>query len=300
LALGTDAENRDEADLSASYLLEARNAALASGDPHLLVWVDVWLGWAEMYTESARAGDLSATRAHFDEALTVAESTGNPTLLAYAQSKVGILADEEGDYATGLAYHLETQKSFERSGELAGVGYAMSRASFSSYWLGDYEGALSYAREALRAFSEINHTWGVISSLCRVGYAAVGTGEPGEAQDAFADALRQAREAGMRALVAHAACGLGVIRARTGDLDQAVSILTATTHVDGLPPLYRRIAEVELDDLARRMPAVEFESARGTADAGLDAIADELLQEIEKPKHADDVEAALARQASLK
>lgn len=273
LALGTNAENRDDSADAVQLLLEARAAGLDSGDPHLICWVGVWLGWSEIFI-----GDLDSARQHFDEAHEAARSTGNETLRAYSISKLGILADEHHDYATGLRHHLETQVSFERAGDRAGVGYAMYRASVSAHGLDDYEAALGYARASVDAFTEISHGWGVTIALCRWGFAAVGIGDLAQATRVFTDALKRAREAHLGGLAVLAVSGHGIVLSRGGQPERAAAILHATLAVAGLPSSYRLPAEVELAALDSRVTAETMAAARAEAAAGsVDQIADDLL-----------------------
>lgn len=273
LALGTNAENREDYADSVRLLLEARASAMNSGDPHLICWVDVWLGWSEIFV-----GDLESARQHFDEAREAARSTGNETLRAYSTSKLGILADEHRDYAAGLRHHLETQASFERAGDRAGVGYAMYRASVSAHGLGDYEAALGYARASVDAFAEISHGWGVTIALCRWGFAAAGIGDLAQATQVFTDALTRAREAHLGGLAVLAVSGHGIVLSRAGQPERAAAILNATLAVDGLPSSYRLPAEVELAALALRLTPEAMATARAQAAAtGVEQIADALL-----------------------
>src|SRR5207244_8302716 len=89
-----------------------------------------------------------------------AERLGNPQLLAYAISKLGILADAEERYADGLRSHMEAHDLFASVGDVGGTGYALSRASLSAYGREDYKQALRLGRAGYEAFSEVNHRLG--------------------------------------------------------------------------------------------------------------------------------------------
>jgi predicted ATPase/class 3 adenylate cyclase len=273
-ARGTCAMDRDDDAAGVALLLEARQAALDSADPHLLVWVDVWLGWGEIFTK-----DLVAARMHFDEALETALARGSPMLLGYSFSKLGILADELEDHVTGLRYHLQSHERFERAGDRPGLGYALTRASLSAYFLGDYKSALSYARAGLDAFAEINHTWGIATSLCRIGFASLHVGDLAEARRALKEGTERATAIGLRSLVVHAVTGLAAVAGREGDLPAAAAALAAVTHVEGLPGTYRMVAERELAEVASRLTSEELAVARGRAAAiGFDLLAEALRE----------------------
>jgi predicted ATPase/class 3 adenylate cyclase len=273
LALGTNAVNQDDYEVSVRHLLDGRRAALEAKDPHLLVWVDVWLGWAEL-----EAGDLDSAREHFDEALQAARDTGSEQLLGYAYSKMGILADELGDHKTALDYHLKSFERFERNGDVPGLGYAMSRASLSAYHLGDYTAGLRYARAGLDAFSNISHGWGIAGALCRVGYSAMGVGDLEEARQAFLAAVEKAKALGLRAMVLHGMTGLAAIAGRQGVALDAAALLIAIVDTDGLPGVFRVVAQSELERVAGTLTPEQMSSARERGRAeGVDQLSESLL-----------------------
>jgi predicted ATPase/class 3 adenylate cyclase len=270
LALGTNASNRDEYQPSIRYLLEGRKAALEADDAHLLVWVDIWLGWSEI-----SAGDLASAREHFDEALQAAQATGSEQLLAYAFHKMGILADELRDHATALDYHLKAFERSERNGDVPGMAYAMSRASLSAYHLGDYDAGLRYARAGLEGFSSLSHAWGIAGGLCRVGLSAMGLGHLEEARQSLRASVEKARSIGLRAMVLHAMTGLAGIAARQGDTLEAAALLNAIIATEGLPDVYRVVAQAELDRLA---PSMTPEQSSAASERGRPEYVDRLAE----------------------
>ena len=168
---------RDVYPEAVDYLEEAVATARSAGDGLGEVAALSWLGFVQLLLD-----DLEGARASFEACHATAEELGNPQLLAYALSKLGILADAEERYADAMRLHMEANELFAGVGDVGGAGYALSRASLSAYGLGDYEEALRLGRAGYEAFSEVNHRWGMIAALCRIGFAALALGDVDEAQ----------------------------------------------------------------------------------------------------------------------
>ena len=106
-------------------------------------------------------GAAEAASEAFEASYALSAKLGNPLLLAYATSKLGLLADAEERFGDALRRHIEANELFESVGDPGGTGYALSRASLSAYGLGDYSEALRLARAGYEAFSESSHRWGL-------------------------------------------------------------------------------------------------------------------------------------------
>src|SRR5207244_3510897 len=134
-----------------------------------------WLGFVQLLL-----GDLEGARASFEACHAKAADLGNPQFLAYALSKLGMLADAEERYADAMRLHMEAKELFAGVGDVGGAGYALSRASLSAYGVEDYEEALRLGRAGYEAFSEVKHRRRRIAALCRMGFAALALGDGGE------------------------------------------------------------------------------------------------------------------------
>src|SRR4029079_9999010 len=126
--------------------------------------------------------DLAGAREAFDASYALCAKLGNPLLLAYATSKLGLLADAEERIGDALPLHVEANELFASLGDPGGTGYALSRASLSAYGLADYSETLRLRRPGVGAFSRTNHRWGLIAALCRIGFAALALGDGTEAR----------------------------------------------------------------------------------------------------------------------
>lgn len=282
LALGINAVNRDEADDAVRLLAEARDVTLAANEQFLLCWVDLWLGWADMTRD-----DVPATREHFEEALAAARATASETNVAFALSKLGMLADHERQFREGLRFHLDAYRCFGRVGDPLGVGYAMSRASLSAYGLGEFEASAECARTGLEGFAEVNHAWGVVSAQVRLGLALIQLGEVVRARELLLEALATSRTMGFSLFAAHALTGLAGVIAREGDPARAGAILRSILGTEmSAPAAY--LKHIAADELA----AIERVEGRTDPDApdetlDLAALADVLLREQPRSESAE-------------
>jgi len=260
LALGTFACHRDDYPAAETCLEEAAEVFKALGDPLGSAASFAWLGWARL-----QLNDLAGARAAYEAGYATADKSGNPLFRAYLLSKLGLLADAEGDYRTALRVHLSAQELFTGVGEIGGTGYTYSRSSMSAFCLGDHAEALRLARAGYGAFSSVNHRWGVIASLCRLGFAAAALGDTEAARRDLGRALELATRSQALSLVLHALSGVGVLLARQGDDARAAEVLIASLEHPGMPAWYRMVAQPTLDALAERLPPEVMRAAREAA-----------------------------------
>ena len=206
LALGTNACYRDVYPEAAGHLDESVVMARSAGDGPGEVAALSWLGFVQLLLD-----DLEAARASFEACHAKAAELGNPQLLAYALSKLGILADAEQRYADAMRLHMQANELFASVGDVGGVGYTLSRASLSAYGMEDYHEALRLGRAGYEAFSEVNHRWGTTAALCRIGFAALALADLDEAQQSFRAALERAHASAAISLELLALSGIGAL-----------------------------------------------------------------------------------------
>jgi tetratricopeptide (TPR) repeat protein len=207
-------------------------------------------------------------RTAFEASFGIAQEAGQPLMLAFALSKLGLLEDAEGDYIEAIRLHREASTYFDAVGDRGGTGYALSRASVSAYCLHDYEEALRLGREGQDAFADVNHRWGMIGAACRVGFAFVALGEPDAARERFRWALGQAQATKAKSLALLALSGVGVLLAREGEERRAAELLTFVLGSPGFPPYYFIAAQPELERLEAELPPDCFAAARAAAQKG--------------------------------
>ena len=260
LALGTFACHRDAYPEAVSFLEEAEHVTRATGDSLEYLVTLIQLGWARLLM-----ADLESAREVWQTGYDAATQIGNPLLRAYLVTKLGLLADAEGDFGQAMGFHGRGQELFESVGDVGGTGYTLSRSSMSAYCLGDYPEAMRLGRAGHEAFSAVNHRWGVISALCRMGFAAVGLGEFAEARRDLQRALELAQQSQATSLLLHALSGAGVLLASEGDTNRAAQILLFSLNHPGLPAAYRMAAQPALDALEAGLPTEDLVAARQDA-----------------------------------
>ena len=276
LALGINACYRDVYPESDGHLVEAVAVASAAGDDLGAAAAYSWLGFVRLLMD-----DLDGARMAFEACHEIATQRGNPQFLAYALSKLGILADAEGRYSDAMRLHMEANALFEGVGDVGGVGYTLSRASLSAYGLGDFREAMRLGRAGYEAFSEVNHRWGVIAALCRMGFAALALGETTEAGGHFRLALERAHAAQAISLELLALSGIGaLLAAEAGEERRAAVLLTYTLGHDQLPAAYGFAARPALDALEETLSAEELAAVQeAAAAADLAALIEDALRD---------------------
>jgi len=260
LALGTNACYRDLYPEAIGYLEEAADAARSAGDGLEEFASFSWLGFVQLLLD-----DLEGARASFEASHAKAAELGNPQYLAYALSKLGILADAEERYAQAMRLHMEANELFTGVGDVGGAGYTLSRASASAYGMRDYEEALRLGRAGYEAFAEVNHRWGMIAALCRIGFAALALGDLDEARPAFRSALEQAHASSAISLELLALSGTGALLRATGEPRQAATLLAFALGHEQLPAAYSFAARPALEALESELTAEELTAARAAA-----------------------------------
>jgi predicted ATPase/class 3 adenylate cyclase len=273
LALGTNDCYRDAYAESADRLEEALAVSRAGGNVFVMAATLSWLGFVRLLLD-----DLDAARIAFEECREIAMAMNHPMMLAFAVSKLGLLADAESDWATGIRLHQEAGEIFEGIGDLGGTGYTLSRASVSAYGLGDYDEAMRLARGGYEAFEEANHRWGMMSARCRLGFAALALDDLEGAGRDLQVTLEEARRAQASSLMLLALSGIGVLLAREGHERRAAEVLTFVLRFPGFPPFYFATAQPELERLERELPPGDLAGAReAAAGADLDDLVAEAL-----------------------
>jgi predicted ATPase/class 3 adenylate cyclase/tetratricopeptide (TPR) repeat protein len=262
LALGINACYRDVYPDAAGYLEEAVALVRKAGDQLGEAGSLSWLGFVQLLM-----GDNEGARSSFEACRTAAERPGNPQMLAYALSKLGILADAEERYADAMRLHMEANELFTAVGDAGGAGYTLSRASLSAYGMEDYEEALRLGRAGYEAFSEVNHRWGMIAALCRIGFAALALGGVDEAQRTFCTALERAHASAAISLELLALSGVGAVLRATGQREQAATVLTFALGHEQLPPSYSITARPALEALEAELSSEQLAGVRLAATA---------------------------------
>jgi hypothetical protein len=198
--------------------------------------------------------------------------------LAFALSKLGLIADAMKEYPRAMQYHQESRDILVEFGDLAGEAYTTSRMSLSAFGMGQHAKALQFGRAGYAIFAEIGHRWGMTVSLCRIGFSVLGLGEMVEARICFHDALERALAFQMNSLALYALAGMACVFAEGGDAACAVELIAFVRPRS--PAIYLETVEPWLSDLGTKMLQDEYSAAeaRGKA-ADLEAVAAMVLRD---------------------
>ena len=275
-AMGIMAGYRDDLPEAVGFLEEGTKIAKAIDDGLTESGGLMDLGFGRLLMN-----DLEGAREAFEASYALSATLGNPLLLAYATSKLGLLADAEERFGDALRRHIEANELFESVGEPGGTGYALSRASLSAFGLGDYSEALRLGRAGHDAFSESNHRWGLIVALCRIGFAALALGDGTEAREHFDEALERAVAGQAISLELLALSGIGACLAEDpSEQEQAAAILTFALGHEQLPASYAFAARPALTRLEAELPPEQLAAAR-------EAAAATTLEDLERTAHRE-------------
>lgn len=274
-ALGVVATYEDVYPDAERYLEESIVLLRDAGDSVFVEAGLSWLGFVQLLEN-----DLPSAGMSFRQMYDSAKVGGQPLMLAYALSKLGILADAEGRYADAMKLHMEANALFEGVGDVGGTGYTLSRASLSAYGMRDFAEAMRLGRAGYEAFRQVNHRWGMTGALCRMGFAAMALGEADEARGYFVDALGRARESKAVSLQLLALSGIGALLAEAGEDRRGALLLTFALGHEQLPAAYGFAARPALDALEQTLPSADLVAVRkAAAAADLDDLVSEQLSE---------------------
>jgi hypothetical protein len=179
---------------------------------------------------------------------------GNRWGMAFALSKLGLVADGQKSYDEGKRYHLQARDVFAQLADRAGEAYTASRLSASAYGVGEYAEARRWGLLGYDRFKELGHRWGMAASLCRIGFAELGLGNLGEAKTCFYDALERATKLQYTPLALYALSGLASVLAVEGQAERGVELFAFVQQHPQTPAFYIDLAEQWFADIEAKLP----------------------------------------------
>ncbi len=212
------------------------------------------------------AGDNSAARRLYEQAVAIATAEHDDEMLAGALFQRGYLLGLQGEYAAGLSDLREAQSRYERIGmpdhaltTLNGIAILYNR-------MGDYAQARHIYDQALRALRKAGLKREEAVTLYNLGRAHENLEEWQQAQQAFEASLAISRRIGYGRGEAHALRGLATVATSSGRPLQALDILVQAESLQRRTPdarlraqilLTRGIALHQLGRLAESQVALE-------------------------------------------
>ncbi|MEV4343001.1 tetratricopeptide repeat protein [Actinoplanes sp. NPDC049596] len=168
-------------------------------------------------------GQWEDAESHYRRAMSLAESTGQPEVLAAGQRQLGDLLMYTHSYAESVSWLQRALDGFNLLGDLAGVSRTMERMTFALFRQGSYADTLAMARQHLSMAAEAQDLSAMSAALNHLGLVHLNTGRLKEALDHLRRALATAEEADDRHWILHAANNLGWASLRGADHVQAIA-----------------------------------------------------------------------------
>lgn len=211
--------------------------ALAAGPmtpPGVRSWAllaAAWLAWA--------TGDygLASCRAHAAHDLFAAGAAAAG--MAEALYVLGVVAEDQGDYAAAEAQLIGSLQRFRDLDEPTWIGFTLNALGLVAYEQEDRARARSLFEEALAHFRAVGELHGTGFALTNLGKIALAAGDAARAAACYQEALRLRHDYGEQVAVAGCLRGLATIAAGAGQFADAARLFGAAERLReavGLPP----------------------------------------------------------------
>lgn len=180
-----------QADHASGRTLADASVSLARklGDPELIAYV--LRGAGGVYHAS---GQMDVSTRMYEEALVLLEKSADHRSAVEVQNQIGLIANEQGDFATALEILRECVAFSRTSGDPPGVGRHLESLANAQLGLGDTDSAASSWRESLAIFRELNDPFGTIWCIGGLSLVAAARGDDETALRMAAVVDRMSRE----------------------------------------------------------------------------------------------------------
>jgi tetratricopeptide (TPR) repeat protein len=164
-------------------------------------------GWYDLYKSEA-----VGSRAHFEEAVAFARSSGDPWMLGTALKGLGA-AMQRVEYAAARPILAESISIWQWMGNREGLADALNQLGTVAHGQHDELEAVRLFEESLAIFRDTRSTGNIVMVLCMLGFALQCRGENERAARLLAEALTLARDSGYDHEMAATLAGLGGVAA---------------------------------------------------------------------------------------
>jgi predicted ATPase/DNA-binding NarL/FixJ family response regulator len=205
-----------QGDFGAGLTLVDESIALARevGGPYLIA--NMLRGAGVVYHT---AGRLDDARRMYDEALFLLEKSSDLRLAIDIQNQIGIIANERGDFETGLAILHECVAYSRTAGDRLNLSRHLESLANSQMGIADIDAAAASWTESLAIERELNNPLGMVYSLGGLALVAAARKEDDRALRLAAVVDRLSRESSFSTLpqrVEHIAAAVERIRKKLG------------------------------------------------------------------------------------
>ncbi len=209
-------------------------------------------------------GQIEASAAALDEAITRSESTGRGLIRGITFAMKGILLYATGDIEGGMAMVERARRIHERDDDHEGRGVALSFLAQMTFAKGDHTRALTLYHDALASLETVGDHPEIARVYCEMGWTALTGADTQAAQHAFVRAVREYEIVGSPRGTGLALMGLAAVEAAVGRPERAVAIAAAA---DALSVRAGVVVEHPMDPgVVARIEALKASIPKGTLD----------------------------------
>jgi predicted ATPase/DNA-binding CsgD family transcriptional regulator len=227
-------------------------------------------------------GDHSATIAHVEEAIALAEASGDPLILGQAHYNASFAWAEIGETTRAASSSDKALSLFREHATPYWIANVLAQVGSDRLQRGDVAGAVPMLDEALAILRRLGSSWGLTTALGKRGYAALLLGNPILASNLFAESIVIAEQMDDVRHILGAVAGLAGVALALGQPERAARLLGAVDAAKEASGIRRPALALLFEPIARgargHLTEPEFTVAwdEGRALRFADAIADAL------------------------
>jgi non-specific serine/threonine protein kinase len=172
-------------------------------------------------------GDQPATVAHVEDAIALAEASGDPFILGQAHYNASLAWNEIGETMRAAASRDKALSLFREHGTPFWVATALAEVGKSRLLRGDVADAVPMLDEALAILRRLGSSWNLTATLGARGHAALLLGNPILAANIFAESIVIAEQMDDVRHILGAVAGLAGVALALGQPERAARLLGA-------------------------------------------------------------------------
>ncbi len=166
-------------------------------------------------------GDYAEARRLYGESLDIEEELGNRLGIAQSKHQLGWLAHQQGDYAEARRLYQESLATKEELGDRSGIAQTKHQLGILAQLEGDYAEARRLYQESLATKEELGDRSGIAQTKHQLGILAQLEGDYAEARRLYEESLAIKEELGDRSGIANTKHQLGWLAHQQGDYAEA-------------------------------------------------------------------------------
>ena len=162
-------------------------------------------------------GDYAAARRYYGQSLEIKQALGDRAGVSRSLHQLGMLAQAQGDYAAARRYYEQSLEIAQALGDRAGVSSSLHNLGALAQDQGDYAAARRYYEQSLEMLQVLGDRAGVALTLWGLAMIASAQGDIAEARKQYESALGTFQELGDKKNIAGVLHQLGILAQAQGD-----------------------------------------------------------------------------------